>query len=211
MSEITGRLREGYAVAISLQYADLPDYLKVQGGDFGHGATLYGWKEGPWVGYFDPLWPQGARGAWAKWSDLTPALWSDGNPSTTLTRWGPAPEETDMPISAADGLTSNLRADVPQGLDFYADPNLTRREGSMSAPATVVYVGNPVGETVPGGSRAIKVTTGAVYNDGEVHFGVGNGDPTAAETDLRGEIGGGIEIVGEGAFTRGGYGLDILG
>lgn len=167
VDEIVGQLRAGFAVAASLQYADLPDYLRVQGGDFGHGVTLYGYRssdEG--VGYFDPLWPQGVQGAWARWRDLTPALWADGNHSTTVTRWPGAGGSGDMPINSADGLVTGLRADVPAGLDFFADPNLTEWLGSMSSAASVVYVGNPIGETVEGGSRAIQVNTGSAYNDG---------------------------------------------
>ena len=52
-SEIRDQLEAGYAVSASLQYADLPDYLKVQGGDFGHGVCLYGYKASDdLVGYF---------------------------------------------------------------------------------------------------------------------------------------------------------------
>lgn len=76
--------------------------------------------------------------------------------------------EGDMPINAAEGLTSSLRADVPQGLEFYGDPNLTQRLGAMSKAGSVIYVGNPVGETVAGGARAIKVNTGSAYGDGSV-------------------------------------------
>lgn len=97
VSEIPDRLRGGYAVTAALDYVDLPDYLKVQSGSFGHAVMLRGWKEdGDYVGFFDPLWPQDARGAWAKWGDIKPALWSDGNHSTTtkkLTK--PEPEPPD--------------------------------------------------------------------------------------------------------------------
>jgi len=77
-----------------------------------------------------------------------------------------APEEgDDMAIQAASGLTSNYRIDIAAGVAFYADANLTAQEGSMSAAASVVYVGGPIGETEP--SRAVLVTTGTVYDDGE--------------------------------------------
>jgi hypothetical protein len=167
VSEIRGQLGAGLAVAVSLQYADLPDYLKVQGGDFGHGATLYGYRQADdLVGYFDPLWPQGAAGAWARWSDLTPSLWSDGNHSTTLRSWGAPPGGSDVAIKAAPNLTTGQRADVEAGVEFYADANLTQREGSFAKLSTVWVVGAPIGETVAGGSRAIQVTTGSVYSDG---------------------------------------------
>jgi hypothetical protein len=94
ISEIPNRLREDYAVTVGLQYAELPDYLKVQGNDFGHACCLFGWKEdGDYVGFFDPLWPQDARGAWAKWTDVKAALWSDGNHSTTKVKLTPAEPE----------------------------------------------------------------------------------------------------------------------
>jgi hypothetical protein len=106
--EIPGWLRDGYAVVINLDYADLPGWLKVQGGSFGHSCTLFGWREdGDLVGFFDPLWGQDARGAWAPWSSIKPALWADGEHSGTVTKivppppepapvppQGPAPEET---------------------------------------------------------------------------------------------------------------------
>jgi len=82
------------------------------------------------------------------------------------TTGSPELEVRDMPINAADGLRTNLRAAVPAGLPFYADPDLRSKLGSMSASADVVYVGNPVGETVAGGSRAVLVNTSTAYNDG---------------------------------------------
>jgi hypothetical protein len=90
ISEIKERLSDGYAVTVGLQYAELPGYLKVQGGDFGHACCLYGIQhrdDDDRVGFFDPLWPQGARGAWAKWADVKAALWGDGNHSTTTVRY----------------------------------------------------------------------------------------------------------------------------
>jgi len=74
----------------------------------------------------------------------------------------------DVAMNTAEGITSNVRADVPQGLDFFGDANLTKRLGSMSKAATVVFIANPISETVEGGSRAILVNTGTAYNDGSV-------------------------------------------
>lgn len=166
--EIRDRLEAGYAVSASVQYGDVPDYLKVQGGDFGHGVTLYGYRgEDDLLGYFDPLWPQGAQGAWTRWRDLEPALWSDGNHSTTLTRWASAAREDDMAIVSAAGLASNLRARIAQGVDWFEDANLTRRGGSMSANADVAYIGAPVGES-GAAAYAVQVNTGAIYSDGQV-------------------------------------------
>ena len=71
-----------------------------------------------------------------------------------------------MPINASDGLVTNIRANVDAGLVFYSDPNLTKRLGDVKRSGSVVYVGNPIGETVAGGSRAILVNTGNAYSDG---------------------------------------------
>jgi hypothetical protein len=85
VDEVPGRLRAGYACTIALQYDELPDYLKVQNGDFGHAVCLYKWREDEeLVGFFDPLWPQDADGAWARWSDVRRSMWGDGNHSTTV-------------------------------------------------------------------------------------------------------------------------------
>jgi hypothetical protein len=87
VAEIPERLRAGYAVVVNLDYADLPGWLKTQGGSFGHSCTLYGWKEdGDLVGYFDPLYGQDVRGAWCPWPSIKPALWSDGEHSSTTVK-----------------------------------------------------------------------------------------------------------------------------
>lgn len=96
--EIPDVLRDGFAVVINLDYADLPSYLKVQSGSFGHSCCLYGWKEdGDYVGFFDPLWPEGASGAWAKWADVKPALWADGEHSGTVKSTRPPEPEPEPP------------------------------------------------------------------------------------------------------------------
>jgi hypothetical protein len=99
VSEIPGVLRDGFAVVVNLDYAQLPPFLKVQGGSFGHSCCLYGWSEDrDLVGFFDPLWPEGAAGAWAPWSDVRDALWGDGEHSGTVTSWpAPAPEPEPEP------------------------------------------------------------------------------------------------------------------
>lgn len=72
----------------------------------------------------------------------------------------------DVPINAYAGLVTDIRADVPAGLDFYGDADLTDRLGSMSKASTLIAVGNPIGELVEGGSRAVLVNTGSAYADG---------------------------------------------
>ena len=75
-------------------------------------------------------------------------------------------EVVDMALNAGDGLVSNIRANVAAGLPFYSDANLAHKLGQMSKSGSVVFVGNPIGETVAGGSRAILVNTGNAYSDG---------------------------------------------
>jgi hypothetical protein len=143
-SEIRDQLEAGYAVSASLQYADLPDYLKVQGGDFGHGVCLYGYKAADdLVGYFDPLWPQGAQGAWTRWQDLSPSLWSDGNHSTTTTRWSvapPLPVAEDVMFNVAP-MTTHRDAIVANCSILYTDSGLTTRYSSASGDTALGFVG----------------------------------------------------------------------
>jgi hypothetical protein len=86
---VPARIRQGFAVTVSIQYAKLPSYLKVQSNDFGHCVTLKGYRKddtGSWVGFFDPLWLQGSQGTWVKWSDIDQALWDNGHNTTTTKR-----------------------------------------------------------------------------------------------------------------------------
>jgi hypothetical protein len=144
-SEIRDQLEAGYAVSASLQYADLPDYLKVQGGDFGHGVCLYGYKAADdLVGYFDPLWPQGAQGAWTRWQDLTPSLWSDGNHSTTTTKWAvtpPPPVAEDVMFNIAPATTHRL-AIVRNCADLYGDSAFSSKVDTGSEGQPLGFVGS---------------------------------------------------------------------
>jgi hypothetical protein len=86
---VPARVRAGYAVTISIAYAKMPGYLKVQTNDFGHCVTLKGYRvvgSTLYVGVFDPLWLQGSQGTWAKWTDIDQALWSSGHNTTTTKR-----------------------------------------------------------------------------------------------------------------------------
>lgn len=74
--------------------------------------------------------------------------------------------EGDMAINAAEGLTTAFRADVPAELPWFEDQNLTRRKGAISKAGSVWYVGQPIGEAVEGGARAILVNTANLYGDG---------------------------------------------
>ena len=103
VDEIRDVLRDGFAVVVNLDYDQLPGYLRNQSGSFGHSCTLQGIRDGgDLVGFFDPLWPQDARGAWARWDDIRDALWGDGEHSGTTTRWGdpdpgPGPPDPEPP------------------------------------------------------------------------------------------------------------------
>jgi hypothetical protein len=88
--------------------------------------------------------------------------------TTTKSQLAPVPKVDDMAINAAADLVTGFRADVPAGLLFYSDANLSDQLGKMSRDASVVYVGQPIGESVEGGARAIMVNTGNAYNDGSV-------------------------------------------
>jgi hypothetical protein len=81
------RVKQGYAVAVSLTYAKLPAYLKVQLNDFGHCCMVKGHRtvDGvDYVGWFDPLFDQGSQGTWAKWTDIVDALWDTGHSTSTV-------------------------------------------------------------------------------------------------------------------------------
>lgn len=115
VAEIRDVLRDGFAVVVNLDYAQLPSWLRVQGGSFGHSCTLYGIQD-ELVGFFDPLWPEGARGAWATWEEIKGALWGDGEHSGTTTRWGdppppPAEEPPECPPAEVHELEDLERHD----------------------------------------------------------------------------------------------------
>ena len=76
-------------------------------------------------------------------------------------------EVGEMPMQAAGGLVSTVRARIRAGVDWYEDGNLTRRGGSMSSDADVVYVAAPIGET-GGAAYAVVLNTGNLYSDGAV-------------------------------------------
>jgi len=79
----------------------------------------------------------------------------------------PEPEDLEMPIQSAPSLATGIRAAILAGVEYYADPNRTRRLGKFSADADVVYVGAPIGETA-GAAYAVQVNTSSAYSDGVV-------------------------------------------
>jgi hypothetical protein len=85
--------------------------------------------------------------------------------TTTGTHVVPPQEgEGEMPMQAAGGLVSTIRARIAAGVDWYEDGNLTRRGGSMSSDADVVYVAAPIGETGDA-AYAVVLNTGNLYGD----------------------------------------------
>jgi hypothetical protein len=155
---ILGRLRSGYAVTVSLDYADLPEQVKVQGGSFGHTVCLFGYRrdgDRDMVGYFDPLWPQGSQGAWVRWADIDQALWSSGH-NTTKTRYTPPPpvrythggtrhdhvyrvrgDHTNVRTSPR--MADNVHHQLDSGETFHAYQKTT--QGSRVAGSTLWYGG----------------------------------------------------------------------
>jgi hypothetical protein len=135
---VMGRLRAGYAVVASISYGSLPEYLKVQGGDFGHSVTLRGYrKDGSteYIGYFDPLWPQGSQGAWTKWSDIDQALCSSGHNTTKVKYVPPTPPVTPPPTSGGTEVKSTPRTPkvvhVPKGQYLYVKPDLSANSSNV--------------------------------------------------------------------------------
>lgn len=87
---VLARLKSGFVVTVSLRYQKLPGYLKVQSNDFGHKVALKGVRMGSdkrhYVGFFDPLYAQGSQGTWARWIDITDAIYDSGHNTTTVKR-----------------------------------------------------------------------------------------------------------------------------
>jgi hypothetical protein len=178
IADIPARLRAGYAVTVGLQYKDLPAYLKVQTNDFGHAACLYGW-DGNKAGYFDPIWSQGASGAWALWDDVKDALWGNGNHSTTVIKrsdstggdmggiyWNPSrwTATKDMPVFLDESFNKQITT-IKKGSVFTAfGPKAAQDADGNDKSARAVLVST--GALIPGGSettRAILWCKGADF------------------------------------------------
>jgi len=159
VADIPDRLRKGFAVTIGLDFGDLPTWLKVQKNDFGHACVLFGWQEdNKRAGFFDPLWDQGASGAWVPWTQITPALWPDGSHSSTVARYS-------MSGSYAvfdDEVESRKVCDLATGVKFYRDIELTDLLGTYTSPATDQMHGKR------GDAYAVQKATSKPYSDGIV-------------------------------------------
>ena len=102
---ILSRVKQGFAVVVSLTYTTLPGYLKTQLGDFGHSVMLFAHRSEAgrdYVGYFDPLYEQGTQATWARWTDIDQALWSGGHNTTKVKYVPPTPPPTPPPTTATE-------------------------------------------------------------------------------------------------------------
>ena len=130
ISDIPQRLKDGFAVTAGIQYARLPAWLKVQSNDFGHAVTLFGW-DAPTnrCGMFDPLWTQGARGAWVPWVSMREALWPNGNHSTTTVRMVAMAGDY---VIFDDLVETRRTGAIAQGTPFFNDWKLTDERGKVA-------------------------------------------------------------------------------
>lgn len=159
VADIPDRLRKGFAVVASVQYAKLPDYLRIQVNDFGHSICLFGWDDpDSRGGVFDPLWDQGARGAWSPWAHIQPALWGDGNHLTTTVRVMPMAGDYVIFDEQVQSLkTGQVAASTP----FFNDWTMNSKRGSVgAAPIKCQMMG------YRGDAYAIQVKTGQGWSDG---------------------------------------------
>jgi hypothetical protein len=158
ITDIPARLAKGFAVEVAIQYGKLPSWVRVQTNDFGHSVCLFGWDDAnDRAGLYDPLWTQGARGAWVPWSEIKPALWENGNHNTTIVRFEPVAGDY---VIYTDQVTSLKTGKVASGTSFYNDWKLVDKRGAMSSTATVEVMG------YRGTALAIQVSTGQGWPDG---------------------------------------------
>ncbi len=160
IEDMPERLRKGFAIVASVQYSKTPEFLKVQANDFGHSVCLFGWDEdNNRAGYFDPLWEQGARGAWAPWPLLRPSLWENGNHNTTIVRL----EAMAGDYAVFDDQVQSLKVGtVAAGTPFFNDWAMNSRRGAVGAKPIRVQMMGYRGE-----AYAVQVTTGQGWSDGQ--------------------------------------------
>lgn len=167
IADIPDRLRKGFAVEAAIQYADLPGWLKVQTNDFGHSVTLFGWDEAnDRAGFFDPLWTQGASGAWVPWGSVKAALWENGNHNTTTVKRVPVPAGgTEMGIRFNPARWT-LTKDVP----VYLESGCVTKITTLKAGAVISTIGELAKKEPAGGNgfdatkRAVLVKTGGLVD-----------------------------------------------
>jgi hypothetical protein len=158
IADIPNRLRAGFAVCVGLQYGQLPAWLKVQTNDFGHAVCLFGWDElDDRAGFFDPLWSQGAAGAWVPWSAIANAVWPNKNHSTTVSRIGGG---------TLSGIYWNpARYKATKDIPVYLDPTFGTHVTTIKSGAVFTQLGPKAvvdADGKDGSARAILVTTGGL-------------------------------------------------
>lgn len=140
---VEARVKQGFAVTISLQYIRLPSYLKVQTNDFGHCAVLFGHRVEngvTYIGYFDPLYAQGSQGTWTKWADIDQALWDSGH-NTTVKKYVPPTPPVKPPVTPPTGSSTEddyvttpskpMQVDVPKGKWLYVYSDFRTDNGNV--------------------------------------------------------------------------------
>lgn len=136
--DIPTRLRDGFAVVAGVQYARLPGWLKIQNNDFRHSVCLYGWDENnDRAGFFDPLWQQGARGAWVPWGMVRNGLLPNGyHMSTTQRVVQVAGDYVVYDTQVQSKKTGKVAASAP----MYNDWRLTQKRGAISSNGTTAQI-----------------------------------------------------------------------
>jgi hypothetical protein len=165
IADIPARLRAGFAVEVAIQYGKFPKHLKVQENDFGHSIVLFGWRESDdCAGVYDPLWTQGARGAWSPWAGLTASLWANGNHNTTTVRR--VPTGGDMaPIILNSGVVETKGIIPIGGRGIYDQPDgkVIRNTVSGETLLHLGYVDGGVGwEVIDLGNKVAYLKTDAI-------------------------------------------------
>ena len=162
ITDIPDRLRKGYAVEVAVQYGKLPGWLKVQTNDFGHSGVLFGWDEkNDRAGYYDPLWTQGARGAWVPWVSIKAALWENGNHNTTVVKRVKAvPVSGDYVVYDAE-VESRKTGKVAASTPFFNDWKMTVKRGTVSSNGITAQIMGYRGD-----AYAMQVKTAQGWTDG---------------------------------------------
>jgi hypothetical protein len=165
---VLSRVKQGFAVVISITYTSIPSYLKTQVGDFGHSVMLFAHRvEGgrDYVGYFDPLYEQGSQATWARWTDIDQALWSGGHNTTTKKYVPPPPPVQPPPTTSAEEdivttPTVPKQVSVPKGANMYTYSDF------RADPANIIDIDPPRKMPLAGYTKAGDLAVGFVPASG---------------------------------------------
>lgn len=160
IEDIPRRLRGEFAVVASVQYARLPSWLKVQKNDFKHSVCLFGWDDdNDRAGLFDPLWDQGARGAWVPWAHVRSALLPNGNHLSTTVRVVTVAGDF---IVYDEQVQSRRTGKVKPSALMFNDWRMTQQRGKISSNGTTAQI---FGYRMA--AYAIQVNTSQGWSDGK--------------------------------------------